>query len=101
MPSVLLARAAGFMRGGGGKHGCCGKVGEKARSDQRGSLWAHRPGVLLGTGAKALPPAPDAVFLLRVAKSAPNPSGFPCAIEHNGRCVRYRTYALAFCFYIV
>ena len=61
-----------------------GRLGEKARSDQRGSLWAHRPGVLLGTGAKALPPAPDAVFLLRVAEFAPNPSRFPCAIEHNG-----------------
>jgi len=64
--------------------GVAGRLGEKARSDQKGSLWAHRPGVLLGTGAKALPPAPDAVFFLRVAKSAPVPAGFPCVIEHNG-----------------
>src|SRR5678815_5648359 len=86
--------------GGRHQHRCCGKaIGEKARSDQRGSLWAHRPGVLLGTGAKALPPAPDAAFLLRAAKSAPVPPGFPCVIEHNGRFVRERTYALVFCSY--
>src|SRR5512135_3591293 len=56
---------------------------QKARSDQRGRLWgAPTGGRTWFTGIKALPPALDAVFLLRAGKFAP---------KAGKLSVRYRT----------
>ena len=47
-------------------------LAEKKPGRTEGESLGAPTGVLLVTGAEVLPPAPDAVFLLRVRKSAPN-----------------------------